>query len=229
MTMARLNGINQIRVIVLLVSLIGLNFALYMPVRVLEVCGWPSTLPVSTPTPTGTITSPMVTPIPALTAPSLGTDKGIIQRSLMILVALLVFSLIANVILLFLLLQRPTGVNNQHSIVDVAFDPLYWQQLVSGKDALGNLVKFLYWYRKGKATARDAQIVINILLQELERVWGLKQVGQIGEVVSFDPSIHVSYRGEHLSSGERVQIVDPGWQIGDQGQIIKYPIVKRVG
>jgi hypothetical protein len=170
----------------------------------------------------------MVTPIPALTAPSLGTDKGIIQRSLMILVALLVFSLIANVILLFLLLQRPTGVKNQHS-VDVAFDPLYWQQLVSGKDALGNLVKFLYWYRKGKATARDAQIVINILLQELERVWGLKQVGQIGEVVSFDPSIHVSYRGEHLSSGERVQIVDPGWQIGDQGQIIKYPIVKRVG
>ena len=226
--MARLNGIN-LRVIVFLVSLIGLNFALYMPVRVLEVCGWPSALPVSTPTPTGTITLPMVTPTPVLTIPSLGTDKGIIQQSQMILVALLVFSLISNVILLLLLLQRPTRVKNQHGIVDVAFNPLYWQQLVSGKDALGNLVKFLYWYRKGEATARDAQIVINILLQELERVWGLKQVGQIGEVVIFDPSIHVSYRGEHLSSGERVQIVDPGWQIGDQGRIIKYPIVKRVG
>lgn len=144
---------------------------------------------------------------------------------LLVLISLLTISVIANAYLVFIMLTRRTSETKRPEPVGSVLAP-FLKRLVSDGDALGNLEKFLYWCKQGKATAGDAFVVITILFETLERTWGVKKIGEIYGEVIFDPDQHYLFPGESLPRGERAQVVELGWQMGDQ--IIKYPTVRRL-
>lgn len=102
------------------------------------------------------------------------------------------------------------------------------QQLVSplirGRDALGNLVKFMYWQKQGKASSEDGYQVVQMLLDEMYSHWGLEQFGQFGDLTTFDPQIHRSPSNQNPTNSDLVRIIEPGWRLGNQ--ILRYPLVE---
>jgi hypothetical protein len=98
-------------------------------------------------------------------------------------------------------------------------------ELVGGSDPLGNLAKFMYWQRRGQASADDGYIAANVLFQKLEYTWGLKPFGRFQQVTFFDPKQHRLHPRQDLSPGTLVCVIEPGWVMADR--IIKYPLVVK--
>ncbi len=97
--------------------------------------------------------------------------------------------------------------------------------LIRERDPLGNLVKFMYWQKQGKASSEDGYQVAQMLLTEMRSQWGLEQIGQFGERVIFDPQGQRAAAGRNLIKGETVRIVEPGWRMGSD--VLKFPLVEK--
>lgn len=140
--------------------------------------------------------------------------------------ALLFASVLANVVLLLLLLR--TRRSNRR--IPTTYQPVTIgsssaiSALITDSDALGNLAKFVYWYRRRKATAKDGYVAAQIILQSMEAAWGLRQLGDFQEKANYDPDEHDPGSGQTPSPGDSVRIVEPGWSLGNR--VIKRAIVK---
>ena len=99
-------------------------------------------------------------------------------------------------------------------------------RLLSDRDVLGDIAKFVYWRERDRASVDDGYNVALSLLEEMESAWGLRQLGGIGEVVRYDPDKHVAGSPVSLRRGADVVIIEPGWRIGDA--IVRRPVVRSV-
>lgn len=149
------------------------------------------------------------------------------QTWIWILGCSLAVSLATNVALAALLRRRkrPTSARTLSAPPATPGPQQLISPLIRERDPLGNLVKFMYWQKQGKASSEDGYQVGQILLDELRSRWGLEQIGQFGERVIFDPQGQRAAAGRNLIKGETVRIVEPGWRMGSD--VLKFPLVEK--
>jgi len=186
------------------------------------VTATPTASPTATATPTA---SPTATATPTASPTVTGTPMADSTRLPgWLLVALTLVSagaLISLALNLVLAVRLRQAVRESSTKAVYTAPPLEISQLVKGRDPLSSLVKFLYWADRRQAKVSDARAAIELLLDELRQQWGLGPLGQLNDIVSFDPQIHRSH--VQLRPGQRVRIVEPGWEL--RGKTIKYPLV----
>jgi hypothetical protein len=139
--------------------------------------------------------------------------------ALTLLGGLLLISFLINIVFLIIRLRSSPSGNPMMSITSSPD----LRRLIDGRDPLGNIVKFLYWAEQNRVDVSSAQTATSILLEELERGWGLKCFGEFNSTAPYNPEIH-DLKGGSLKSGHIVRITEPGWQL--RGKVIKYPEVR---
>ncbi len=97
------------------------------------------------------------------------------------------------------------------------------QGLIKDEDVLTEVLKWLYYHKINKTCENDAAYIYIKILEKLKKQARLSSIGEFGEVVNFDPSIHKTL--DNLWPGEEVIIEEPGWCIASD--IIKKPIVRK--
>lgn len=98
---------------------------------------------------------------------------------------------------------------------------------VKRSNAFDDQIQFVYRFRQGKATLKEAHDVIQVLLEDMATIWELRSISEFGTQVRYDPTQYRSNPQDKITKGTTVCVIEPGWRVGSQ--MIKYPLVKQDG
>lgn len=98
-------------------------------------------------------------------------------------------------------------------------------ELVADQDVLSELTTWLqkYHHHKEDVDVDSAAYIHLKVLERLVKQVRLRPIARIGDLVKFNPQIHIAY--DDLKIGEEAVVKEPGWRVGTEP--IKKTIVRR--
>lgn len=97
--------------------------------------------------------------------------------------------------------------------------------LIKDRDPLGNILRYMYNYQQGKATAEQGFEACQLLLHTLDHDCGLRFSHSYRSAVEFDSEVHSASVTEKIAKGQQVIVIEPGWSLN--GTPLTAPIVQN--
>jgi len=92
-------------------------------------------------------------------------------------------------------------------------DYLMVKKLVRDPDPLSELLRFERLVENNKIDPRKGPEVVKLFFREIAERWELFEVGPFDAIVAYDNVLHRSE--DSVMPGVRVQVVRPGWKVGN--------------
>lgn len=97
------------------------------------------------------------------------------------------------------------------------------EPLIREQDPLGAVAKYVKAYELGQAQSRQGYAACLLLLQTMNRAWGLQEYATYQQELTYDPRQHRTESSVGIQPGTHVVVMEPGWSLNEK--IVKYPFV----